>query len=99
MCFTHLIKNSGVLPVGNEITPAGFLRTHSINRKAVNLPSTGKLSTSTIRIFSVGAYRDSLPLLFNSTISTVEVPSYVFIYPSQLYSSSVYYSSSDRKST
>ncbi len=51
---TQLMKCSGVFPVGSDITPPGFFRTHSINRSAVSFPSMGKFGTSTIPIFSVG---------------------------------------------
>ncbi len=52
---THLMKCSGVLPVGSEITPPGWPWTHSINRMAASLPSAGKLPTTIVAIFSVGS--------------------------------------------
>ena len=38
-CFTHLMKCSGVRPVGREITPPGLACTHSMNLAATTLPS------------------------------------------------------------
>ena len=70
MRLTHLIKCSGVLPVGREITPPGFFKTHSINRRAESFPRRGKLSTSMTSIFSVGEYRSFLPIFASSTLST-----------------------------
>src|SRR5262249_16834370 len=76
---THMMKCSGVFPVGREMSPPGFLMAHSMKRSAVRRPRRGKLSDSITRIFSVGEYMNLRPDRFSATGSTDDVASYVLI--------------------
>jgi len=57
VCWTYLMKYSGVLPVGREQTAFGLFCINSIKRIAVNIPNSGNELTITESNISVSEYR------------------------------------------
>jgi len=71
----HLIKYSGVFPVGKLTMPSGFSSTHSKNLRDVSNPNFGKLSTI---IYGILVDCSLKLILSKKTFSIFEILEYLF---------------------